>query len=68
MVVAALYLQENVVIFTLREARKQCFQHLNYHKILSQWIITYTLPERKSAQSDKIWKQENFKSPNFPLV
>ena len=29
---------------------------------------TYTMPERQSSQSDKIWKKENFKNPDFPIV
>ena len=28
----------------------------------------YTLPERQSSESDKIWKQGNFKNTNFPTV
>ena len=31
-------------------------------------IRLLTLPQSQSSQSDKIWKQGNFKNPNFPTV
>ena len=66
----------------LIDAWKQYFHNLNWHKIfiyehffLKNWQFnhklfpppyTYTVPEKLSSQSDKIWKQGDFKNPNFP--
>ena len=44
------------------------FFFLKTSSLIINWLplsITHTVPERLSSQSNKVWKQMNFKNPNF---